>query len=211
MRRPLALLLLIAGCSEVLRPDLYTAALPQSGLRPDLFVVLPGPKGHVGGITIAENDTAPPVELSTALAAAQVGRQGRLERVAITQEQVDEIFGDALSGLPKRPQHFILHFQDGTDTLTEESASRLPEVLAEIKTRPQVQVEVIGHTDRRGAHELNVELSKRRAEAVRQHLIRDGLPESAIISIGRGELDPLVPTEDDISDHRNRRVEVTVR
>lgn len=211
MRRALALFLLLSGCREV-RPDQYIGRVPQSpGLRPDLFVVLPGPKGHVGGITIAESETATPVALTTALAAAQVGVQGHLERVAITQEQVDEIFGDALSGLPKRPQHFILHFQDGTDTLTEESASRLPEVLAEIKTRTQVQVEVIGHTDRRGAHELNVELSKRRAEAVRQRLIRDGLAESAITSIGRGEVDPLVPTEDDIPEPRNRRVEVTVR
>ena len=89
--------------------------------------------------------------------------------------------------------------------------SRIPEVLAEIKTRSQVQVEVIGHTDRRGAHEMNVELSKRRAEAVRQLLIRDGLPESAIFSIGRGEVDPLIPTEDDVPEPRNRRVEVTVR
>lgn len=210
MRRALALLLFLAGgCA--LRPDLYTAVPESGGLRPDLFVVLPGPKGHVGSITVAENETATPVALTTALAAAQIGRKGRLERVAITQEQVDEIFGDALVGLPKRPQHFLLHFQEGTDTLTEDSVSRLPEVLAEVKSRPQVQVEVIGHTDRRGAHDMNVELSKRRAEAVRQLLIRDGLPESAITSIGRGELDPLVPTEDDIAEPRNRRVEVTVR
>lgn len=211
MRRALALLLFIAGCREEVRPDQLTAVREIPGLRPDLFVVLPGPKGHVGGITIAENETATPVALTTALAAAQVGAKGRLERVAVTQEQVDEIFGDALTGLPKRPQHFILHFQDGTDTLTEDSVSRIPEVLAEIKTRSQVQVEVIGHTDRRGAHEMNVELSKRRAEAVRQLLIRDGLSESAIFSIGRGEVDPLVPTEDDVPEPRNRRVEVTVR
>lgn len=212
MRRQLAALLLVAGGCAV-RPDLYEASpLPvRAALGPDLFVVLPGHSDHIGGITVAQSEAAEPVTLTTPLAAVQLNRQGHLERVPITQAQVEEIFGAALGGLPKRPQHFILHFQEGSDTLTPESASQLPEVQAEVKSRPQVQVEVIGHTDRRGAHELNVELSKRRAEAVRQHLIRDGLPESAIISIGRGELDPLVPTEDDISDHRNRRVEVTVR
>ena len=73
MRRALALLLFIAGCHEEVRPDTLTAVRETVGLRPDLFVVLPGPKGHVGGITIAENETATPVALTTALAAAQVG------------------------------------------------------------------------------------------------------------------------------------------
>lgn len=181
------------------------------GLRPNLYVVLPGKDGHIGGITVTDDAASAPIELATPLAAAQIDRRGRVEPVRVTQNDVDKIFGAALGGLPPRPRHFIFHFQEGTEALTEESEQRLPELEAMIKARAQVQVEVIGHTDRRGAHAMNVELSHRRAEVVRQRLIGAGLSESAITATGRGELDPIVPTEDDVAEPRNRRVEVTVR
>lgn len=185
--------------------------LCSCGPPANLYVVLPGKDGHIGGITVTDDLASAPIELKTPLAAAQLDRSGHARPAHVTQQQVDQLFGSVLGLLPPRPRHFIFHFEEGTESLTAESEGRLPELESLIKTRPQAQVEVIGHTDRRGKHAKNVELSHRRAEVVRQRLIDAGLSESAITATGRGELDPLVPTEDEVAEPKNRRVEVTVR
>jgi outer membrane protein OmpA-like peptidoglycan-associated protein len=54
-------------------------------------------------------------------------------------------------------------------------------------------------------------LSLRRAESVRDWLVASGVPRDAISAVGRGEIDPVVPTGDGVAEARNRRVELTVR
>jgi outer membrane protein OmpA-like peptidoglycan-associated protein len=72
-------------------------------------------------------------------------------------------------------------------------------------------VEVIGHTDTLGDMAYNQRLSLDRAGAIRGSLVRDGLDPNAISIAGRGKLDLLVPTGDQVPEPRNRRVEITVR
>jgi outer membrane protein OmpA-like peptidoglycan-associated protein len=54
-------------------------------------------------------------------------------------------------------------------------------------------------------------LSLRRANAVKDSLVREGVPASAITVIGRGESNPLVPTGDGVREPQNRRVEIVVQ
>jgi len=70
---------------------------------------------------------------------------------------------------------------------------------------------VIGHTDRVGMPQSNDELSRRRAEGIRQLLIESGVPPEKLEVVARGERDPLVPTEDEVDEPRNRRVEINLR
>jgi outer membrane protein OmpA-like peptidoglycan-associated protein len=72
-------------------------------------------------------------------------------------------------------------------------------------------VVVIGHTDRVGNDQYNDRLSLQRAERVRGELVRLGIPESRIRTAGRGEREPLVATDDEVPEPRNRRVEINVR
>jgi outer membrane protein OmpA-like peptidoglycan-associated protein len=72
-------------------------------------------------------------------------------------------------------------------------------------------VVVIGHTDRVGNLQYNDRLSLQRAERVRGELIRLGIPERRVRIAGRGEREPLVATDDEIPEPRNRRVEINVR
>jgi len=80
-----------------------------------------------------------------------------------------------------------------------------------VKTYPAPQVTVIGHTDTRGDATSNIGLGLRRATVVRMRLIEAGLDASAINVTSHGEATLLVPTADDVSEARNRRVEITVR
>ena len=70
---------------------------------------------------------------------------------------------------------------------------------------------VAGHTDRQGSLEANDALSLQRAQAVRALLIERGFQVELIEAVGRGERDPVVPTEDEVVEPRNRRAEIEVR
>jgi outer membrane protein OmpA-like peptidoglycan-associated protein len=79
------------------------------------------------------------------------------------------------------------------------------------------KVRLEGHTDGKGTEEYNQKLSERRAEAVRQYLIKEGAVESAMISAaGYGKLRPIAPNKmpdgEDNPEGRaeNRRVEILI-
>jgi OOP family OmpA-OmpF porin len=116
-----------------------------------------------------------------------------------------------LAAQPILPNHFRLYFFRDTDTLTPESQQQYREVFEDIRRRSVYQVEVVGYTDTLGNEPHNQQLSLKRAEAIRDRLIRDGLRANSISVAGRGDLDPAVPTGPQVSEPRNRRVEITVR
>ena len=61
-----------------------------------------------------------------------------------------------------------------------------------------------------GSEQYNQALSVRRGEAVKAAMIRQGIPASAIVVIGRGESQNLVPTADGVREPQNRRVEIVI-
>ena len=73
------------------------------------------------------------------------------------------------------------------------------------------EIVVVGHTDRQGAADANDALSLRRANAIRDLLVEMGFRGDLVAPVGRGEREPLVATEDDVPEPRNRRAEIIVR
>jgi hypothetical protein len=71
-------------------------------------------------------------------------------------------------------------------------------------------VTATGHTDKSGADAYNMTLSVRRANAVKDALVREGVPAAAVTTAGRGESQPLVQTADGVREPQNRRVEISV-
>ena len=72
------------------------------------------------------------------------------------------------------------------------------------------RVMLAGHTDTSGPEAYNMALSLRRANAVKNALVREGVPAAAIAVIGRGEQGLLVKTADGVREPQNRRVEIVV-
>ena len=187
------LLLLLAGCATT-----------------DRVILLPDDvSGKVGKINVVGNDGSA-VLLDAAYGEARAGR-GEVHAGTLDAEAVRQQFARELAGLPARPASFLLYFQYDSNELTPESRALLPEILEEVRHRPAPEVVVIGHTDRVGTVEHNDKLSLERAKAVRDLLIAVGLDAAHIEVAGRGEREPLVATDDEVPEPRNRRVEISVR
>jgi outer membrane protein OmpA-like peptidoglycan-associated protein len=176
--------------------------------RQALYVVLPSEGGGVGAITVDDGKTV--TTLDQPYAAAE-SRAGSSEPVEESRANVTVIFRRALAAQPILPQHFRLYFILGSNKLTPESAIAYRSVFDDIKRRPVYQIEVVGHTDTVGDARYNQSLSLARAKAVRDRLVGDGIERDAISTAGRGKLDPIVPTGDQVAEPRNRCVVITVR
>ncbi len=101
-----------------------------------------------------------------------------------------------------------VQFEKGRAKLLRSSIPQLNELAAYLLENKEVEAEIIGHTDSDGDAERNRILSQRRAEALRQYLIQNGVEARRIKATGKGESEPV--TENDTAEGRamNRRVEV---
>ncbi|CAD0263775.1 OmpA family protein [Pseudomonas veronii] len=79
-----------------------------------------------------------------------------------------------------------------------------------MKQYPATHVEVAGHTDSVGPDAYNQKLSQRRADAVKQVLVKDGVAPSRISSVGYGESRPVADNATEAGRAINRRVEAAV-
>ena len=177
--------------------------------RPVLFAVVPAADGHIGAIVVQAGGERRVVD--KAYAAQRILPDGSVRTEQLSEAQVRRDFGPTLDALPGRPTSFTLYFLEGRDELTEESRAELERVFSELRRRPLPDVMVIGHTDTVGGLAYNDRLSLARAERLREMLISLGIPAERIQAAGRGKREPLVPTIENVSEPRNRRVEISVR
>ena len=80
-------------------------------------------------------------------------------------------------------------------TLTEEGRDKLDRIVQTLKGTNNPKIDITGYTDRIGPEGYNADLSRRRAEAVKQYLIDHGVPAGVITTAGRGESNPVVECE----------------
>jgi outer membrane protein OmpA-like peptidoglycan-associated protein len=197
------------------------AAGPQMACGP-LRSQTPQPKGQTTVVLLPEEDgtvgraavsnPSGTVELGTARASTRVIPGAAPEAVKeMSESDVMRLFSTALAAQPPAPAHFTLYFEFDSDELTDESRKLVSQVQQAVKTYPAPQIAVVGHTDTAGSATANIGLGLRRAEVARMRLIEAGLDPSSIVVTSHGEATLLVPTADNVSEPRNRRVEITVR
>ncbi len=172
-------------------------------------MLLPGKGPTPGALTVTSGDETR--TLDQPYAAARVSRPGSVSGQKTSETEVRQTFGPALEAQPGRPVSFYLYFLADTDEFTPESKQVVTQLFAEIARRPAPEIVVIGHTDRVGSVPHNDALSLRRAERVRDELVKLGIPRGRISVAGRGAREPEVRTAEKVAEARNRRVEITVR
>ncbi|MGB0749792.1 MAG: OmpA family protein [Magnetospiraceae bacterium] len=102
-----------------------------------------------------------------------------------------------------------VYFDLDDDSLRPDALATIDKFVDQIENKDAVEIVVVGHADRSGTEIYNDDLSKRRADAVKQALEDRGLRISSLKSFeleARGESDPAVHTADGVPEEANRRV-----
>ena len=153
--------------------------------------------GNVAGAEKARLEAAREREAALARKEAELLAGGKLP--ASARDARGEVFtlaGDA--------------FASGQSSLTPAAAASLGALAAYLQAGPGGTVLVEGHTDSQGGAAANLALSERRAQAVRQALIKGGLPAERVQSSGFGHTRPVAGNDSAAGRASNRRVEIII-
>lgn len=116
------------------------------------------------------------------------------------------------SGCPRQGSITLegVTFELNSAQLTAASQTILDDLARDLKKYPNLRIELQGHTDSSGEDAYNLALSQRRADAVRAHLISQGVPANQLVARGYGETQPIDDNSTSQGRARNRRVVVLV-
>jgi len=136
--------------------------------------------------------------------AAGATAKGAFEKAAETDQRLTKLWASR----DKRTLTETLQVQFAFDkwVLDDGAQTRLLALVKQLQEQPQLSVELEGYTDSTGAGPYNIQLSQRRAEAVRRFLVEKGVELPRIHSIGLGDIRPVADNKTKQGRDQNRRV-----
>ena len=102
----------------------------------------------------------------------------------------------------------VVYFEYDRFNLTSKSIQALKGVSELMKRNSKITISIEGHADERGTREYNLALGQRRAEAVANYLVANGINGNRLITKSYGEERPLSLGSNDTAWSKNRRVEI---
>jgi peptidoglycan-associated lipoprotein len=186
----LALGLLVAGSACRARPA-----------SEDLDASAPAPSGGTG--SSGNRDAS----ASTGSDPFDRAADGRIEEGNLDEEVLGA--GADAEDLERRLE--IVYFEFNRAALTEEARMALNRNLEMLRQNPSWSIRIEGHCDERGTVEYNLALGDRRAAAVREFLIGNGVAANRVETVSYGEERPADPGHDEAAWARNRRAEFHAR
>ena len=101
-------------------------------------------------------------------------------------------------------------FDFGKYNLKPDAQIKLAKLSGIIQAHPGLHLAIEGHTDNIGGDEANMKLSQQRADAVRDFVVQQGLPQDAVSAVGLGKAEPVADNSTNEGRQKNRRVEIIV-
>ena len=170
----------------------YLLAEGTEGELLSLLVSRGGSKGYVQLTTVAAADAPVTVTSSKSLPTAPAGPIWTM-----------------LEDTGHAPLDDLL-FAPGSARLEADDTGSLSALATGLRDRPGARIALVGHTDADGTLAANMDLSRRRARAVRQALIEDGIAADRIVAEGVAYLAPRNSNGDEEGREANRRVEAVL-
>jgi OmpA-OmpF porin, OOP family len=138
----------------------------------------------------------------------QVGANGVCKQQFDTAMNQLENRRAAVTQPPATAREFRVYFDFDQAQLGPGAQQILQQIAQQAKQDPNLRVVLVGKADRTGTDAYNLALSQRRADAVRQILVENGVPAANIDARWVGEREPPVPTAAGVREPRNRVVEI---
>ena len=135
-----------------------------------------------------------PVQLSVLIIAEDP--QGNMEETVLRINTVYLLIG--------------VNFDTGSADIKPSSYESMARTIDYLKRNPDLKVLVAGHTDDVGETASNLQLSQKRAEAVRQYFIEQGVDPDQVEARGFGESEPVADNTSRGGREKNRRVELRI-
>lgn len=105
---------------------------------------------------------------------------------------------------------YDIFFVKSQDIILQKSDEALLDITSKLRANPNMQIQIIGHTDNVGDETALLHLSVRRAEAVKNYLVKQGIDERRILTGGAGAANPMYENDTEDNRQKNRRVEIKV-
>ncbi|CAI8958796.1 OmpA family protein [Methylocaldum szegediense] len=128
------------------------------------------------------------------------------DQLAGTGIEVQRSGNDLVLNMPSN-----VTFAYNSDQISPQAASALTQVATTLNQFPETLLTVVGHTDSDGSDAYNMDLSRRRANAVSEFLMAQGVSGSRLQTIGMGKSQPIASNSTEEGKARNRRVELLIR
>jgi outer membrane protein OmpA-like peptidoglycan-associated protein len=112
---------------------------------------------------------------------------------------------------PAPSKAWMVFFDTNSTTLSQQATMTVTEAVNVAKSMPNARVAVTGYTDTDGTPAYNQQLSIRRADAVKNALVSNGIAPQAISVNGTGEAGLLIETPDQTKNEKNRRVQIVIQ
>jgi len=129
----------------------------------------------------------------------------------MSKEEINSRYATLFKIAPKKPRTYIVYFKINSTELTEASKKTLNEALKTIQERSPCMVDVIGHTDTVGSNQANAKVSLKRANYVKSMIEERKAKILSLVAKGYGEEDLQMKTADNISEAKNRNVEIFIK
>lgn len=181
----------------------FTSGLRYAAMR------LPGTDGdtHVAVLTYTLRDDLYCVALNNRTIAIVTIVEPREREQRMATVEAAEM--DAALGRDGRIVLYSILFDVDKAVINPESRPQIAEIARLLKEIPALRLHVVGHTDNQGRLAHNMDLSRRRAQAVVQALVTShGIAAGRLIGHGVGPIAPVGPNTDDTGRARNRRTEL---
>jgi OOP family OmpA-OmpF porin len=159
------------------------------------------PSQKVPSLAAAPSPKAPALPKARSLPVAPSPTTPSLAEIPspLLQKKLDEILARA-----------SIEFESNSTTMTPRSFATLDQLIDQLRHAPRTAIEIGGHTDKYGEPDYNLQLSQRRADAVRRYFTKHGLPKQ-FTAVGYGASRPLSVAENRAGLQRNRRIELRVK